>query len=826
MLKNNNMSVVTRMARRSLKSNRRRSISMILAIFLAAFMLFSVLTVGATYFKMQRIQDMRISGIECDAMMYGVTREQHEMCEKNADIRLSGVCAVAGYVKSTERDQTPDVGLLWADENYWNKMKKPAMRKVEGSYPEKENEIMVTKKALKECGYGDLSVGDHFQMTYGVKEEIREETFYISGIWDGYGPKKEFYVSEKFYERCGYQLSDVASGRYAIDFKKNFMTQKEQTAFTESMHLEKQQALIFVSDFAYAAWILAGATGLILVTCLCAYLLIYNMMYLSVSGNVRYYGLLQTIGMSERQIRGLVRKQMFTIGGIGACVGILLGYGVAFFLIPSIVKSIGIRGGDIEIAFHPIILILTVLLVGVTVWTASLKPTKMAMKISPIEALRYRKVENKKRTHRTKRGNPIWRLAKEQLIKDKKKTGVVIISFSLSLSVFLCIMTLLSSQGARTYVHNYMEADLILKNDMVKNEEQLPVIDHNLLSEISKLEGVREVHPVYFKKVIVPWEPEFADQWMREFYDTWMRIPYEDEREKYKEHPEEFASSIVGIDRETFEYLNAELEQPVDEKAFLSGKSCIVYRNGLNFSKDDLIGKKVTCAEYENITDVHTFEIAGDTDEAYYTAILGYPPTIIVSDHVIGERDTQQIISKVSIFYDKEYDRQTEKKVLEIMQKSQYPKDFSYDSRIEELKEIEKAQGNMPQIGFGVALILAFIGTLNYINTSVGNIQRRWTEISVMESIGMSQKQVKNMLIAEGCLYFIGTWILTMTAGLAVIYLLYQLLNYRGVNFYLPVLPALVANAVMTFICISVPLITYQRFEKQGTIAERIREEI
>ena len=51
MLKNNNQAVVKRLAKNNLKSNRRRSFSMVLAIMLSSFLLFSVFTVGAYLFK-------------------------------------------------------------------------------------------------------------------------------------------------------------------------------------------------------------------------------------------------------------------------------------------------------------------------------------------------------------------------------------------------------------------------------------------------------------------------------------------------------------------------------------------------------------------------------------------------------------------------------------------------------------------------------------------------------------------------------------------------------------------------------------------------------
>ena len=72
---------------------------------------------------------------------------------------------------------------------------------------------------------------------------------------------------------------------------------------------------------------------------------------------------------------------------------------VSFFLIPVVVKSLGIKSGYVGadmVRFHPAVLLATILLVGVTIFLASQKPTKMAADISPIEALGYRP------THKTK----------------------------------------------------------------------------------------------------------------------------------------------------------------------------------------------------------------------------------------------------------------------------------------------------------------------------------------------------------------------------------------------------------------------------------------
>ena len=54
MLENNNHKIITKMAVSSLKGSRQKFAVMTAAVMLSVFMLFSVLTVGTTYFQMQR----------------------------------------------------------------------------------------------------------------------------------------------------------------------------------------------------------------------------------------------------------------------------------------------------------------------------------------------------------------------------------------------------------------------------------------------------------------------------------------------------------------------------------------------------------------------------------------------------------------------------------------------------------------------------------------------------------------------------------------------------------------------------------------------------
>ena len=802
---------------------------MILAVFLSSLMMFSIFTVGITYFKMQRLQNIRLSGADFDAIMYGVTDRQQERLKEHPDVEEFGICCVSGFVEETPYDKTPDVGLVYADQVYWNQMMAPARETVTGAYPAGEDEVMATEEALEKCGFSGLGVGDEFTAACGVDGEIQERTFHISGIWDGYGAKDVFYVSENFYRQTGLHPSDVSSGRCHIQLKQNLMSAKEQDAFISYMELDKSQRLFFQADIGYSVQILTRILCLVFVICLCAYLLIYNIMYLSVAGNIRYYGLLQTIGMTGRQIYGLIGRQMFLVSGIGILSGTLVGGGLSFILIPEIVKSLGIRAGrigGIQVSFHPAVFMATIFLAGATVFAAGRKPAKTAVASSPMEALGYRPENGRGRLRKKKRGRLIWRMAVDQALKDKKKSAVVVLSLSVSLVVFLCVVTLVSSQGAREYYFNYRNLDMVLRNDTMKKEdlkEHVQIFDDAFLDRLDGIEGIAKIDPVIYTEVTIPWEPDFADRWMREFYETWMNIPYEEEIDEYKEYPENFGSVLVGIDKEDFRALNSTMEEPVSETAFLEGKTCLLYRNSLAFENQDVVGETVTCADYKDRERSRSFEIAGLTDVTDYNALASYPPIMIVSDSVVKNFAKAPVIFKIGITYKEEFDESTEMAVLAMADGIPRAKDYSYESKIDLMKTVEKAQGNMMEAGISMVLILAFIGMMNYLNTAIGNIQNRRVELSILESIGMTGKQMGRMLVTEGLLYAAGAWFVTMTAGLWAAYRLYQSMNYNGAAFKVPMLPMLAAFVLTVAVCVSVPIATYRRMEKRNSIAERIK---
>lgn len=73
---------------------------------------------------------------------------------------------------------------------------------------------------------------------------------------------------------------------------------------------------------------LIGITVLLALIILTGYLIIYNIFQISVSNDIRFYGLLKTIGTTGKQLRRMIRHQALTLCVIGIPAG-LLGAGLS-----------------------------------------------------------------------------------------------------------------------------------------------------------------------------------------------------------------------------------------------------------------------------------------------------------------------------------------------------------------------------------------------------------------------------------------------------------------------------------------------------------------
>lgn len=125
---------------------------------------------------------------------------------------------------------------------------------------------------------------------------------------------------------------------------------------------------------------------------LSGYLIIYNIFYISVNGDIKFYGLLKTIGTTNKQLKRIVRCQAFLLALIGIPVGLAVGYGISALIVPMVLSITSIEDNIMSIS--PLIFIGSGIFTLITVWISCIKPCKLVSRISPVEATRYTAVSS------------------------------------------------------------------------------------------------------------------------------------------------------------------------------------------------------------------------------------------------------------------------------------------------------------------------------------------------------------------------------------------------------------------------------------------------
>ncbi len=123
-------------------------------------------------------------------------------------------------------------------------------------------------------------------------------------------------------------------------------------------------------------------------------------------------------------------------------------------------------------------------------------------------------------------------------------------------------------------------------------------------------------------------------------------------------------------------------------------------------------------------------------------------------------------------------------------------------------------------IMYTISIFLIFIGIINYFNIMITNIIMRKQEFTIMESIGLTKKQLQYMLMLEGlfyCFIIIGLW---GTIGSGILYLLgiYMQSKLSYFIFRYPLELFIGISIILIAICILIPYNMYRINNKQKKI--------
>ena len=493
-----------------------------------------------------------------------------------------------------------------------------------------------------------------------------------------------------------------------------------------------------------------------------SYLVIYSIFYIYVHNQVREFGQLRTMGTTAKQIKKILRVQ----GGIfcvcGSALGLVIG-GIAAFLF----KPNGWCWSNTAITS-----IVIFLLVYGMIWLAMSKPAKIAGSISPIEAAKNTGYESfpavSKKLHR--KITP-FSLAVMGSSRNQKKWIVTVLSLGIAGIIFMGGTTLLSSLDmerlARHGLLEYGEFEVELSRNAIKNDPhgQTGVqlknpLNEDLIQTIAQMEGVAEVseyktleakfeyNGVTKKENITPFTPD--QQALLEKYLVTGTADYSTMSENHE---------ILVLRNEYADYI---------------------------YDWTFHVGDTVKFRWFDGIREQETeFRIAGEISDGIFeddgggklfgkTGFFLLPEELMNQMMPSGFNFNSQLLVRMDDLSQEPALRKTMNDLLDttpmVTMESFY--DYYQDS--------EAMYQRTSLVIWGLCGFIMLFAVINLVNTLIATTLSRKHEFSVLRSVGMAKKQLRQTVQCEGILLAFWNICITVLIGTAVGYGIVRYLNYVG----------------------------------------------
>ena len=248
--------------------------------------------------------------------------------------------------------------FIHADETYRQMAHRDLL---EGTFPEKENEIAADGFVLSNLGFsgnlGDsLRIGEKEYIVTGVlKSEwaasSSEMEVFVSDSFKGRGSQTFLYLSfnedEKLYKQLDAFLQEHKLSSESVAENDEVIQYLGGEAPSSISEIVKFGLFEEEGNFTYIVLKLQSDynlayNGMIFLLCLFSLFVVYSVFSISVSKRTSEYGILQTLGISEAQIGGTLLLELWTLFFIGYPLGCLLGNGVLSLMYQ---KFSGVFGG-------------------------------------------------------------------------------------------------------------------------------------------------------------------------------------------------------------------------------------------------------------------------------------------------------------------------------------------------------------------------------------------------------------------------------------------------------------------------------------------------
>ena len=872
---NNNKAVIKKLANRSFRSNKMRNVIAVIAIALTAFLFTAVLTIGMGAKGTLEYNMAKMIGTGADALVQGLSEEQFQQLKENSMFEKVGCWVPIEIMTNTNR--------IFAEIDYADqpqlelRMQTPRT----GSAPQKANEVLVSANILKDLNIEE-KIGAEIPIELKARQsgQIYHFDMVVSGIYDTPNEKSEsVIVSKAFLEENAEMMSDIAQGRvgcgiYTADvvMRDNYMVKDRISELVRNIGGNPDDANaanairvapnpIVSNESGLMMRLVAGVFGVLFM--FCGYLLIYNVFEIAVTNDIRQYGLLRTVGTTSRQIRRLVNRQALYLFLIGTPFGLLFGTLLGRSILPAALQifAVDYSGGNIEVGTLPYlgIIVGAILFSGLTVYISTRKAVKKASRVSPIEAIRYVdqdavSIKRKK----TASGSVIPRLAKANLQRNKRRTVFIVISLTLSIVFLNSVFIFSSSFDEDVYIENQTRSDFRVYSPVIQaawgdNFGHDSAVPEKAVEEIKEQPGVTNEAYLYrntFEDDHIscdwgtPYVVDNTNKEQRMLPEHLNLGVYRTENGGHTvgltadNHP---LGNVFGFSENFFDRLDiieGETDLSVLKNKLWNGNNVILmgeYDDHGNFAGAEsafYFGLSVgdTIQFYENGTPTKEFTIIakaaatdGDvtvTGGGSNIAQIIEGPRIFMAENKFKEIYETPTLYGFLFDVEEQYQQEMETYLAQ-------DTDVAYTSILTMKATVSGVKNVVLLIGGMIGAVFALVGLINFINLVMTNIITRRHEFATMQSIGMTNRQLRKMMISESFSYVLLAGIVgTLAAAVLGITLVRSFVEISPssimMTFQMTLLPALIMLILFLALAFIVPVVALRLFNNRSVV-ERLR---
>ena len=604
------------------------------------------------------------------------------------------------------------------------------------------------------------------------------------------------------------------------------------------------------------------------------YLIIYNVFQISVAGDVRFFGLLKTIGTTPRQIRRMIRQQALLLSVVGIPLGLVLGWLVGKALVPVVVGQLD--GVETVTSTSPWIFVGSALFALVTVFISCFRPGRMAGRVSPIEALRYTDASGRSKGSRKKEKVSLFSMARANLGRSRGKTVVTIVSLALAVVLFQLVVTFVGGFDMDKYVSRNLATDFEVANagyfQSLAGEgfNADRALSENDIAAIEAAGGITSGGRTYGQTTGI--QEFITEDQLRAINERWLAMGGVDDIDaaiddivdrslKNDDGLVATSAKVYGMEQACLDQLTvidgdlSALNDP-SRHAIAAAYSVDDYNNPDPDSHWAKVGDTVSLAyvdewEYVNLATGAVYSqdaLPEDVDPYSYTqraktyrtvdytivATVAVPYSMSYrysgnDEYVMGADAFCQETGTSDILY---YAFDTEDAATDDMETflADYTENVNPDLNYESTKifvdEFNGFRNMFALLGGTLSAIIAVIGVLNVFNAILTGITSRRRELAMLQSIGMTAKQLRRMLVIEGLLYTLGAVALAAVLVLAIspfageaVGGLFFWFSYRPTYW-----PLAVAAPVFAAVGVLIPLASVHRMQR-NSVVDRLREE-